>query len=584
MAEPSRGLQISRRGWLLAGLLAPLFPAKGADSLIVTFDGDNLHISSLGVHFLQGKSLNRLKEGATVEYVATVGLFRDPFVTQFKRSEHHFFVSYDVWGAGDVFAVSTPGPPARRATNLSLSATETWCLERLALGTVGIPKNEQFWLQLELRTVPPNCPPSWTAPAPRGRDRSADPRTGRAAGIPHVRSAASGRPGATRQRTVRVNRLRNRLILIFLAATLVPLAVTMWYTTSLLKLTSFRHAADQVDTLSQSLRRTSKELYQRDSADLKAHAQNWRYPAPKVRRCRPRLLAGSRAELRRKPGAERFDYDEQEGNRLDYLVRHDGDVWVYSTSLNDIAGLRARSPPPANWWTPPASAISGADPALLHPGGIVLWLLSLALLVYHGAPHQPAHPAAHPGSDGAFRGRLERPRGGAPRRRNRARHQGLQRHGRKLQESTERLVYLRQLASWQTLARKMAHEVKNSLTPIRLTVEEMMARYEEDDRGFMEQATQIVVDEIETLERRIRAFSQFAAEPPVRPGELDVNSLLQERVASSKRRIPKWPTSAAWPPDPFTTWWPTRISSRASSPTCWRMPPRPPAKAAASWA
>ena len=88
----------------------------------------------------------------------------------------------------------------------------------------------------------------------------------------------------------------------------------------------------------------------------------------------------------------------------------------------------------------------------------------------------------------------------------------------KLQESTERLVYLRQLASWQTLARKMAHEVKNSLTPIRLTVEEMLARYHEDDRGFMEQATEIVVDEIETLERRMRAFSQFAAEPPVDPG------------------------------------------------------------------
>ena len=93
----------------------------------------------------------------------------------------------------------------------------------------------------------------------------------------------------------------------------------------------------------------------------------------------------------------------------------------------------------------------------------------------------------------------------------------------KLQESTERLVYLRQLASWQTLARKIAHELKNSLTPIRLTVEEMLARYDEADRAFMEQATQIVVDEIESLERRIRAFSQFAAEPPVRPAEVDVN-------------------------------------------------------------
>jgi two-component system, NtrC family, nitrogen regulation sensor histidine kinase NtrY len=109
----------------------------------------------------------------------------------------------------------------------------------------------------------------------------------------------------------------------------------------------------------------------------------------------------------------------------------------------------------------------------------------------------------------------------------------------KLQESTERLVYLRQLASWQTLARKMAHEVKNSLTPIRLTVEEMLARYDEADRAFMEQATQIVVDEIETLEKRIRAFSQFAAEPPVEAAPLDVNSLLQERISFLKNAHPE---------------------------------------------
>jgi nitrogen fixation/metabolism regulation signal transduction histidine kinase len=109
----------------------------------------------------------------------------------------------------------------------------------------------------------------------------------------------------------------------------------------------------------------------------------------------------------------------------------------------------------------------------------------------------------------------------------------------RLQESTERLLYLRQLASWQTLARKMAHEVKNSLTPIRLTVEEMLARYDEADRAFMTQATQIVVDEIETLERRIRAFSQFAAEPPVAVAPVDVNALVRERVAFLKTGHPE---------------------------------------------
>lgn len=155
MAEPFRGLQISRRRWLLAGLATPLFPARAADSLIVTFDGDNLHVSSLGLHFLQGKSLNRLKEGSTVEYVATIALFRDQFATQFKRSEAHFLVSYDVWGTGDVFEVSTPGPPSRRAMNLSQSATETWCLESVRIAASGIGPDRQFWLQLDLRAVPP---------------------------------------------------------------------------------------------------------------------------------------------------------------------------------------------------------------------------------------------------------------------------------------------------------------------------------------------------------------------------------------------------------------------------------------------
>jgi nitrogen fixation/metabolism regulation signal transduction histidine kinase len=109
----------------------------------------------------------------------------------------------------------------------------------------------------------------------------------------------------------------------------------------------------------------------------------------------------------------------------------------------------------------------------------------------------------------------------------------------RLQESTERLVYMGQLASWQALARKTAHEVKNSLTPIRLTVEEILARAGGSDRAFLEQASQIVVDEIETLERRVRAFSQFAAEPPLSPAALDVNSLLEERMAFLKTAHPE---------------------------------------------
>jgi nitrogen fixation/metabolism regulation signal transduction histidine kinase len=106
-----------------------------------------------------------------------------------------------------------------------------------------------------------------------------------------------------------------------------------------------------------------------------------------------------------------------------------------------------------------------------------------------------------------------------------------------LKHSRDRLVYLTRLASWQTLARKMAHEVKNSLTPIRLTMEELTARSGRDP--FIQQAAGIVIDEVATLERRVRAFSEFASEPPVRSRPVDLNAAVNERVALLRTAHPE---------------------------------------------
>ena len=108
-----------------------------------------------------------------------------------------------------------------------------------------------------------------------------------------------------------------------------------------------------------------------------------------------------------------------------------------------------------------------------------------------------------------------------------------------LRQNRERLVYLTQVSSWQSLARKTAHELKNSLTPIRLTVEEMLARQPPADRVFMNQAVQIVVDEIDTLERRVRAFSEFSSEPPVTLEVLDVNALVTDRLSLLRPTYPE---------------------------------------------
>ena len=231
-----------------------------------------------------------------------------------------------------------------------------------------------------------------------------------------------------------------------------------------------------------------------------------------------------------------------EGDRLDYLVRRGDEIWVYSASLGDVHMERLN-----HQFEEARALVNKARQYDLRRGfklgylflAALFWLVSLALLVY--LAHRISRPIQQltAGLGELAAGDLTaRVRSGRDDEIGRA-IQAFNHMAERLQESTERLVYLRQLASWQTLARKMAHEVKNSLTPIRLTVEEMLARYDEADRGFMEQATQIVVDEIETLERRMRAFSQFAAEPPVRPAELDVNSLLEERIAFLKTAHPE---------------------------------------------
>jgi two-component system nitrogen regulation sensor histidine kinase NtrY len=339
-----------------------------------------------------------------------------------------------------------------------------------------------------------------------------------------------------------VNRLRNRLILIFLAATLVPLGLTVWITNSLLEHSLEYSSTAQLDALSKSAQVIGLEFYRHMREDLKEQAQSGRL-AP---------LQYLQADRSRWPetiqtfadglDSEGFVLTGKDGNRLEYLVRRGSDVWVYQKPLGEVGMDRlARQIGQAR------ELVERADSLDLRRGfklvyillAASVWLVSLALLVY--LAHRISRPIRE-----LTAGLTKLASGDLNARVAVRRDDEIGRAGRafndmagRLQESTERLVYLRQLASWQGLARKTAHELKNSLTPIRLTVEEMVARAGGSDRAFLEQAAQIVVDEIETLERRVRAFSQFATEPPVIPADVDVNSLLEERMAFLKTAHPE---------------------------------------------
>ena len=97
-----------------------------------------------------------------------------------------------------------------------------------------------------------------------------------------------------------MNRLRNKLILIFLAATLAPLAATVWITTGLLEYTLDFSATGDLEALSRSLEQTGRELYQRKREDLKRGRPGGEIAAPKIPRRRERRLARGSQGLRRK--------------------------------------------------------------------------------------------------------------------------------------------------------------------------------------------------------------------------------------------------------------------------------------------
>ena len=152
MPPPARGSRISRRNWLLAGVTVSVFPARGAPPIEVTFDGDNLHVSAPSLHFLTGKPLERLKDAATVVFLSQLTLFIENHDVVFRRVPERFVVSYDLWE--EKFSVTQLGSTPRSTAHvLSAPAAEAWCLEGLAISTLGMAPNRPFWLRFELRTA-----------------------------------------------------------------------------------------------------------------------------------------------------------------------------------------------------------------------------------------------------------------------------------------------------------------------------------------------------------------------------------------------------------------------------------------------
>jgi nitrogen fixation/metabolism regulation signal transduction histidine kinase len=102
-----------------------------------------------------------------------------------------------------------------------------------------------------------------------------------------------------------------------------------------------------------------------------------------------------------------------------------------------------------------------------------------------------------------------------------------------LKENQARTVGLEKLASWQTIARKMAHEIKNPLTPIQIMIGQLHRNYDggnADYQKLLDKAHHVILEEVAGLRRMVDDFSQFAQLPSPRFTKNSATSCAKQAV------------------------------------------------------
>src|SRR5262249_36873530 len=98
-------------------------------------------------------------------------------------------------------------------------------------------------------------------------------------------------------------------------------------------------------------------------------------------------------------------------------------------------------------------------------------------------------------------------------------------------QSRARIEFLQRIGAWQQMAQRLAHEIKNPLTPIQLAVQECHRKYGGDDprfRALLDTTLEIVEEEVGTLRRLVGDFSNFARLPHAELRDASLRDFLRE--------------------------------------------------------
>ncbi|UCE08442.1 MAG: HAMP domain-containing protein, partial [bacterium] len=99
-----------------------------------------------------------------------------------------------------------------------------------------------------------------------------------------------------------------------------------------------------------------------------------------------------------------------------------------------------------------------------------------------------------------------------------------------LKTSQEKLVQAERLAAWQGVARRVSHEIKNTLTPIQLSLRRLSNQLYPDNQSVTDKSLITIQEEVESLRRLAEEFTQFARMPQIKPQQEDLNEIILSLV------------------------------------------------------
>ena len=99
---------------------------------------------------------------------------------------------------------------------------------------------------------------------------------------------------------------------------------------------------------------------------------------------------------------------------------------------------------------------------------------------------------------------------------------------------------LQRARAWREVARRIAHEIKNPLTPIQLSAERINRKYagEVSDDVALHQSTQTIINEVQHLKRMVSEFSNFAKIPESNPQISDLNQIIMNTLHLFHENLP----------------------------------------------